>query len=127
VVRFSRDISKWFKSRAEDEHFLTGLRYETDQQIRQTQPDRPLAVRNLIAKYIAHKEAAFKPRSFSNRPGELLNIEEGHINRNMGAIVIPHPEEKTPKIIQVIPLLDEDVEILNDMPRGLPHLHLSVV
>ena len=30
VVRFGRDISKWFRDHPDAERFLTGLRYETD-------------------------------------------------------------------------------------------------
>jgi len=54
------------------------------------------------------------------RPGEMLNLQEKHIDPNIGALVIPHPKEKTPKII---PLLDDDIEVLRGMPRGLPELY----
>ena len=30
MVRFGRDVSKWFKSNEQAERFLTGLRYEVD-------------------------------------------------------------------------------------------------
>jgi len=53
------------------------------------------------------------------RPGELLKLREEDIDLNMGALVIPHPKEKRPKIIKLIP---EDLKILRETPRGLPHL-----
>jgi len=56
----------------------------------------------------------------SVRPGELRNLKEGHINLSDGFFIIPHPKEKTPKIIY---MLDEDLELLQDMPKGLPELY----
>ena len=43
VVRFGRDISKWFKHKNQAERYLTGLRYETDRgtfDIRDHQKDK---------------------------------------------------------------------------------------
>lgn len=54
------------------------------------------------------------------RPGELLNIQEKHIDVHNGLLFIPHPKEKRPKII---PLLDDDIALLKEMPRGLPDLY----
>lgn len=56
----------------------------------------------------------------SVRPGELISVREGQINLNMGGLVIPDPKEKIPKIIY---LLQEDIEYLRNMPRGLPELY----
>ena len=60
------------------------------------------------------------------RPGEILKLKEEDIDIKMCALIIPHPKEKQPKIIS---LLDEDVELLEQIPRGFPHLmffrHLS--
>ena len=56
----------------------------------------------------------------SVRPGELRNVKEGHINGSDGFLIIPHPKEKAPKIIY---LLDEDIELLREMPKGLPELY----
>jgi len=53
------------------------------------------------------------------RPGELLKLREEDIDLTMGSLIIPHPKEKRPKIIQLIP---EDIEILRETPRGLPQL-----
>lgn len=56
----------------------------------------------------------------SIRPQELLNIREEHISRKEGLIFIPHPKEKKPK---VVPLIDEDIEILKSMPLSMPNLY----
>ena len=55
----------------------------------------------------------------SIRPGELLNLKEEDIDIKLGYFIIPHPKEKRPKLV---PIIDEDIEILGSMPRGLPHL-----
>ncbi|MBW2042849.1 MAG: hypothetical protein JRI76_12595 [Deltaproteobacteria bacterium] len=57
------------------------------------------------------------------RPGEMLNLKEEDIQRKIGdfgALIIPHPKEKKPKIIF---LLEEDYRILKQIPRGLPDLY----
>jgi hypothetical protein len=36
------------------------------------------------------------------------------------AVQVPHPKEKRPKLV---PLIDEDIENLESMPRGLPDLY----
>ncbi|MGD9058275.1 MAG: hypothetical protein PVF38_19165 [Desulfobacterales bacterium] len=239
VVRFGRDLSKWFKEKAEAERFLTGLRYEVDKGTfdpRDYHPDRPLTFIHLAEQYVDFKKKVLKPRSYSNikrymhkavdawgyisvksigyaeiedflyaqkvsdktranmksclhdffswlkrrrvitlqqfpefpqikfelgwrnivdietqqaiinevyrishavnpkiwlgikwlatyisvRPGELLNLKEGHINKTDGFFVIPHPKEKDPKIIY---LIDDDIELLNEIPSGLPDLY----
>jgi integrase len=56
----------------------------------------------------------------SIRPGELINIQEKHIDRDAGLLFVPHPKEKRPKII---PLLDSDIELLKSIPRGLNDLY----
>lgn len=56
----------------------------------------------------------------SVRPGELIAVQERQINISMGSLVIPHPKEKTPKIVY---LLGEDVELLKSIPRGFPDLY----
>ena len=53
------------------------------------------------------------------RPGELIRVREEHFDLWDGYLIIPHPKEKKPK---VIPLLDEDVEFIKSLPRGLPFL-----
>ena len=57
------------------------------------------------------------------RPGEMLKLKEKEINLNMGesgAFIIPYPKEKKPKIIY---LIEEDYNILKEIPRGLPDLY----
>lgn len=56
----------------------------------------------------------------SMRPGEMLNLKESEIDTKLGCLIIPHPKDKEPKLIY---LLDEDIEILNKIPRGLPNLY----
>lgn len=56
----------------------------------------------------------------SIRPGELLNLKERHINTKLGCFIIPDPKEKKPKLP---PILDEDIELINSMPRGLPDMY----
>ncbi len=55
----------------------------------------------------------------SIRPLELISIKEKDIDIKTGFIFIPHPKEKTPKLV---PLIDEDIEILSKFPAGLPDL-----
>jgi len=56
----------------------------------------------------------------SIRPGELLSIKEKDFDLGLGIVVIPHPKEKKAK---TVPLLEEDVEILRSLPRGMPDLY----
>jgi len=56
----------------------------------------------------------------SIRPAEMLNLKEGQIDHKIGCFIIPSPKEKRPK---VVPLIDEDIEILKEIPRGLPELY----
>ena len=55
------------------------------------------------------------------RPAELRAIKEVDIDLRNALIVIPHPKERNPKIVY---LLDEDVEMLKGLPRGMPWMHL---
>jgi len=53
----------------------------------------------------------------SIRPAEMLGLKEGQIDHRLGCFIIPSPKEKKPK---VVPLLDEDLDALKEIPRGLP-------
>ena len=55
----------------------------------------------------------------SIRPGELVRIKEKHIDLQSGYIFIPDPKEKKPK---VVPMIDEDIDLVAQLPRGLPNL-----
>ena len=55
----------------------------------------------------------------SLRPGEIMSLTEGNIMLNEGILIFPSPKEKTPKIV---PLLDEDIELLGLFPKGMPEL-----
>ena len=56
----------------------------------------------------------------SIRPAEIRNLKEGHIDLQQGYFFIPHPKEKRPKIV---PLIKDDIQILKNMPTGLPELY----
>jgi integrase len=47
------------------------------------------------------------------RPGEMRGLSEGQVDRARGVLIIPHPKEKRPK---VIPLIPEDLEIVRALP-----------
>lgn len=51
------------------------------------------------------------------RPGELLSLKEGDILRDQGLLIFPQPKEKKPKLV---PLLEEDAELLRRLPPALP-------
>jgi integrase len=56
----------------------------------------------------------------SIRPGELLSLKEGDIDKGNGYLLFPHPKEKRPKLV---PILEEDVELLKTFPSSIPSLH----
>nr|BDD45896.1 hypothetical protein 1 [bacterium] len=55
----------------------------------------------------------------SVRPGELLDAREKHIDLVNGYLAIPFPKEKKPKLV---PLIEEDIELVKSLPRGMPDL-----
>ncbi len=56
------------------------------------------------------------------RPGELRNVQEGHVNLDERWIVFPSPKEKKPKFVH---LLLEHADLIRKhwQPRGLPHMY----
>lgn len=56
------------------------------------------------------------------RPGELIDIQEGHINTSENWIVIPHPKERKPKFIHLLP---EHSELIDEIwePKGMPQMY----
>jgi integrase len=50
------------------------------------------------------------------RPNEMLNLKESQVAVN-GLLVIPHPKEKTPKLV---PMLEEDIALFKALPRSFP-------
>jgi hypothetical protein len=52
------------------------------------------------------------------RPNEMRMLRERDINVN-GLFVIPSPKERKPKLV---PMLDEDVELFESLPKGMPDL-----
>ena len=57
----------------------------------------------------------------SIRPGEMVSITEGNIDRQRGLLLIPAPQAKEgrPKVIQ---LLEEDHELLDQFPEDHPSM-----
>jgi len=53
------------------------------------------------------------------RPTELINLKEKHVDLQRRVLIFPNPKEGRPK---EVPLLDEDVEIFKQFPKGLPNL-----
>jgi integrase len=54
------------------------------------------------------------------RPGELINIRERDLDTENGYIIIERPKDKRPKFV---PLLEDDIELIRSLPRGLPELY----
>lgn len=55
----------------------------------------------------------------SVRPGELVRLKEGDINKEAGLFIIPHPKEKK---LKIVPLIQKDVELLRSFPASLPEI-----
>ena len=53
------------------------------------------------------------------RPSELLSVTEGQVNTKIPAIIIPDPKGGEPVLVF---LHDDDVELIETHPRGLPDL-----
>lgn len=53
----------------------------------------------------------------SIRPGEMLSLKEGNIDRENGYLYFPHPKEKKSK---AVPILPEDVELLKSFAASFP-------
>jgi integrase len=54
------------------------------------------------------------------RPEELRNVRERDIDLDRGTLLIPHPKERRPKII---PLLPDDLVMVEELPRALPDIY----
>jgi len=55
------------------------------------------------------------------RPGELLQVQEKHINREEHVIIIEHPKEtRNPKFIL---LSNDEMDEINSLPRGFPEMY----
>lgn len=55
----------------------------------------------------------------SVRPIELLRVREKHVNRSAARLLIPDPKNAD---FRIVPLLEEDVAVLEEIPQGLPEL-----
>lgn len=59
----------------------------------------------------------------SIRPDELRGVLESDINLETGFVTIRHHKtNKKTKSPKLVPLLDEDIEFIKTLPRGMPHL-----
>ncbi len=56
------------------------------------------------------------------RPGEMLNVKEGHINLNEHWILFPDPKEGVPKFIHLLPEYSEMIREIRG-PKGLPDMY----
>jgi len=52
-----------------------------------------------------------------HRMGEMRRIQEKHIDLTNGILIVPHPKEKRPKLV---PMLEDDMELVRALPRGEP-------
>ena len=57
----------------------------------------------------------------SVRPGELIRLQEKHFDREKEIMIVPPPAAKDHRL-KIIPLIDEDIEFLLGLTRGLPDL-----
>lgn len=53
------------------------------------------------------------------RPGELLKVQEQDVNTRIGAFVLKHTKEGHEK---VVPMLENDKLLINELPVGMPDL-----
>jgi integrase len=56
----------------------------------------------------------------SIRPGEMASLKEENIDLGNGYLMFPQPKEKKMKIV---PILEEDIEILRSFPEAIPSIH----
>jgi len=102
--------------------------------------DKAMKLRKTISKklqgeildQIYKNEFNFQPRLYVGikflctyvnvRPGELLAVDECDVNKSEGILVIR--KHKTGSVPKVIRLLQEDVNLLNSLPTGVPGMPL---
>jgi len=89
VVRFGRDVSRWFKNLDAAERFLTGLRYENDQgtyDVRDHRPNRPLSFQNQSEQYLTFKKKTVKKKSFNNLKNYISRAVDAWEHTNVKGI-----------------------------------------
>ena len=89
IVRFGRNLSKWFKHGIEAERFLNGLRYETDKGTfdqRDYYSTKPLSFNNLDDKWLAKKKKTIKSKSFNNLNNYMNRAKNEWEDTNIKAI-----------------------------------------
>ncbi|MFH1984739.1 MAG: hypothetical protein ABIL58_23105 [Pseudomonadota bacterium] len=52
-----------------------------------------------------------------------MKVKESDIDLNSGVIYIPHPKEKRPKQIE---LVNEDLQLLKEISRGMPWMYFFI-
>jgi integrase len=57
------------------------------------------------------------------RPGELMNVKEGHLNLTENWIVFPHPKEGEPKFIHILPEHAALIKEIRDMAPAMPNVY----
>ncbi|WP_419174374.1 tyrosine-type recombinase/integrase [Desulfosediminicola sp.] len=57
------------------------------------------------------------------RPGEMANVQEGHINLNENWIVFPQPKEREPKFIHLLPEVAAQIRELRNQTPAMPHMY----
>lgn len=58
----------------------------------------------------------------SIRPGELIKIDEGDIDLSNGYIFIKNHKTDGDGDFKSVPILDDDIDFIRSMPKGLPHV-----
>jgi integrase len=102
--------------------------------------DRAMKLRKTITKEeqekvldaVYHCEWTMQPRLYvaikflctyvNVRPGELLAVDECDVNKSEGILVIR--KHKTGSVPKVVRLIQEDVTLLNSLPKGFPGMPL---
>ena len=88
-----------------------------------------LADQERILAKIKERVGTIRPRAWlaikwltlyiSVRPGEMISLIEGQMDRQRGLLIFPHPKERRPKVEQ---LLDDDLELLRSFPEEHPSM-----
>jgi len=121
VVRREKRISKLEMPEFPDIRFKLGWRNITDIETQQKIVDEVYRISYDINPriWLGIKLLTLYPKV---RPGEMRNIQEGHINLSEGWIVFPNPKEKEPKFIHLLPEHTELIKSIRE-PRGLPNMY----
>jgi len=70
--------------------------------------------------WMAIKLLALYPRV---RPGEMINVKEGHINLSDLYILFPQPKEREPKYIHLLPEVAEEIREMQRQHPAVPSMY----